>query len=261
MHQMISSNEIFIKYVACEKCYTVYEQSECIEINGTVKRPKRCTHRNLNHGRTCQTALLKCVELKNEQQILHPIKVYGYALLIKYMNTLLNRQDKCDHWRHYNKRGDLYNDVYDGRIWNEFKGKPFLTEPFSYALMLNTDWFKPCKHVEYSIGAIYLTVMNLPREMRLRRENVLLIGLIAGPHEPKHDVNSQLQPLIHELLQLWKRVRISVSSYKQPVYVWHVTFLHHVRCVATLLHWVVQSVSGSLGNRNYLGFEVGVTNK
>ena len=58
--------------------------------------------------------------------------------------------------------------------------------------MLNIDWFEPCELTEYSVGAIYLTVMNRPREIRFRQENVLLIGTIPGPKEPKHDINAFL---------------------------------------------------------------------
>ncbi len=42
-------------------------------------------------------------------------------------------------------------------------------------LMANIDWFR---HTEYSIGA---TIMNLPRAVRFRQENVMLIGLMPGP--------------------------------------------------------------------------------
>ena len=42
-----------------------------------------------------------------------------------------------------------------------------------------------CTHTEYSLGAIYLTFMHLPRIMRFRQENVLLI---LGSKEPKTDI-------------------------------------------------------------------------
>lgn len=87
--------------------------------------------------------------------------------------------------------------------------------------MLNIDWFKPCKHTEYSVGVIYLTIMNLPRQIRFKQENVLLIGLIPGPKEPKHDVNSFLYPLVRELLEFWDGVKMEVDSFKELV---------HVRC-------------------------------
>jgi hypothetical protein len=45
-------------------------------------------------------------------------------------------------------------------------GKPFFAAPYNYAFMLNVDWFQPFKHSIYSVGAIYLAFMNLPRELR-----------------------------------------------------------------------------------------------
>lgn len=50
--------------------------------------------------------------------------------------------------------------------------------------MLNLDFFQPYKHVQYSLGAIYMTVLNLPRSDRNKIENVILVGLIPGPNEP-----------------------------------------------------------------------------
>ena len=55
----------------------------------------------------------------------------------------------------------------------------------------------------YYSGAIYLTVMNLPRSIRNKKENILLAGLIPGPQEPEHDLNSFLEPLVEDLLHFW----------------------------------------------------------
>ncbi len=43
----------------------------------------------------------------------------------------------------------------------------------NYGLMLNVDWFQPYKHVSDSIGAIYLSVMNLSREERFKSNSSL----------------------------------------------------------------------------------------
>lgn len=66
------------------------------------------------------------------------------------------------------------NDVYDGKIWNEFlqyKGTILLNTPYTYALMLNMDWFQPFEHFTYSVGVIYIAFLNLLRNIRFRREN------------------------------------------------------------------------------------------
>ena len=92
--------------------------------------------------------------------------------------------------------------MYDGKIWNDlqsFNGRTFLSESGNYALMLNMDFFQPYKHVQYSLGAIYLAVLNLPRGIINKISNVILVGLIPGPQVPQHDIN--LDPLVHDLKQ------------------------------------------------------------
>ena len=59
---------------------------------------------------------------------------------------------------------------------------------------------------------MYLTIMNLPRTIRFKQENVILIGLIPGPKEPEGDINDYHSPLVTELLQLWEGVEMSVRS-------------------------------------------------
>lgn len=65
---------------------------------------------------------------------------------------------------------------------------------------MNVDWFQPYERSTYSLGAIYLTIQNLPRNIRHKSEN---IGIIPGPHEPSRTVNSYLTPLVLELQEAW----------------------------------------------------------
>ncbi len=77
---------------------------------------------------------------------------------------------------------------------------------------MNMDLFQPYKRVNYSVGAVYITVLNLPCAVRYKQENVILVGLIPRPHEPEHDINSFLEPLVSELLPFWEGVDFSISS-------------------------------------------------
>lgn len=75
----------------------------------------------------------------------------------------------------------MYFDVYDGQVWTDFnteKYSNFLASDHSFGIMLNLDWFQPFQHVKYSIGVIYAVVLNLPRHLRFKLENVILIGII-----------------------------------------------------------------------------------
>ena len=70
--------------------------------------------------------------------------------------------------------------------------------------MVNIDWFQPFQHTQYSVGVIYLVLLNLPRSLRFKKENIFIIGLIPGPSEPPHNINSYLSPLVEDLLELWQ---------------------------------------------------------
>ena len=52
------------------------------------------------------------------------------------------------------------------------------------------------------LRVIFLAILNLPRELRYKPENVILCGIIPGPHEPELTINSYLEPLVDELILL-----------------------------------------------------------
>ena len=109
-------------------------------------------------------------------------------------------------------------DIYDGQIWKDFmsfEGVPFLVQPFCLALAMNIDWFQPYKWTESSVGAVYMTIMNLPYQLRFKREFVILVGIIPGPKEPKRNINSYLRPLVGELLALWDGIPMYVYGEEQ----------------------------------------------
>ena len=98
----------------------------------------------------------------------------------------------------------LIGDIYDGSVWKSFRND-FLASPYSYLLILNVDWFQPYRRTVYSIGAIYATIQNLPRNIRYKEEYIILIAIIPGPKEPKLSINSYLQPMIDELQSAYSR--------------------------------------------------------
>lgn len=111
----------------------------------------------------------------------------------------------CHEWRNYSTSDGIYNDVYDGKIWKDFPvvdGQPFLSLPYNFAFQLNIDWFQPYEHTQHSEGVIYMAILNLPRKQRYLQENLILVGVIPGPKEPKNIIPC-LQPLVDEL---WKGV-------------------------------------------------------
>ena len=93
---------------------------------------------------------------------------YCYIDIHTSLQLLLNRKhfyEKCQEWKFREVVDDTLADIYDGKIWKTFKDKGFF-EDCSFGFMLNCDWFQPYKHVTYSVGVIYLTVLNLPYSLR-----------------------------------------------------------------------------------------------
>ena len=95
-------------------------------------------------------------------------------------------------------------------------GRPFFDLPYNLGLMLNVDWFQPYDHVQYSVGVIYLIILNLPRAERYKIENIIIVGCIPGPREPCN-MNSYLQPLVDDLLKLWKGITVRLPSSDEVV--------------------------------------------
>lgn len=215
----------FRKYAVCKKCYEVYPLSDCIEGPQNTRRSKTCSHQRFplhpqqRMRAPCGELLLKTVELSSGKRILYPNLIYCYLSLEVSLQAFLNRPNfynDCEVWRSRKIDNNVLRDIYDGKIWKDFSiynNKPFLSEPGNLALMLNMDFFQPLKHVQYSVGAIYMTILNLPREVRNKPENVILVGLIPGPSEPRHDINSFLDPLVRDLLTFWEGIDLSVHSF------------------------------------------------
>ena len=214
-----TEGDSFVKYATCSTCQKIYTIDDCIEKlpNGKFVS-KKCDHIEFPHHpmtryrKPCGTVLMKNVRYSNGTEHLCPRNVFCYQSLIESFQNFLKRPnfiENCQKWRHRQQVNEVYSDVYDGDLWKEFQtydGVPFLSLPHNFAFILNIDWYQPYRHTQYSLGAIYLAILNLPRDIRYRRENILLVGIIPGPNEPKKHVNSFTRPLTMELQRLWHGV-------------------------------------------------------
>ena len=71
------------------------------------------------------------------------------------------------------------------------------------AFQLNVDWFQPFEGTEFSADAIYLSCLNLPRDIRYLRENVFLVAMFPGEPKMGTAMSHILEPLVAELIVLW----------------------------------------------------------
>ena len=220
----LSPTPTFTRYVVCKSCSSIYTRSQCIETSFGEIHPKKCpfkpfpNHPHASRRLPCGTVLLKTVELANQKRYLYPHLMYCYLGLEASLQLLLDKPNfynDCEHWRHrVSTHGEL-SDIYDGKVWKHFlnyESKPFLSEAGNLGLLLNFDFFQPYDHISYSLGALYLSVLNLQRKIRYKRENMILVGLIPGPHEPERSINTFLKPLVEDLQKLWIGVNFNVHS-------------------------------------------------
>ena len=66
--------------------------------------------------------------------------------------------------------------------------------------------------MEYSVGVLYLVIANLPCFEHYKLENVMIVGVLPGPSEPKKNMNTYLTSLVDELLELWKGIFLSAHD-------------------------------------------------
>ncbi|PIL24708.1 hypothetical protein GSI_12594 [Ganoderma sinense ZZ0214-1] len=126
------------------------------------------------------------------------------------MRTLLRQS-----WDPKDSPPGVVPDILDSEAIRSFLGPdkktPFCSQPddtLNLVFTLFVDWFNPFGNKKagksHSVGVIYLALQNLPAHLRYRAENMCLVGVIPGPHEPElHQLNHFLRPLVDELLRLW----------------------------------------------------------
>ena len=87
--------------------------------------------------------------------------------------------ESCEEIREQRIAPEVLADVYDGKLWKDWMKKddvPFLEHPGNLIFMLNLDWFQPFIHIQYSVRVIYLVIQNLPRRMRFKPENIIILA-------------------------------------------------------------------------------------
>ena len=94
------------------------------------------------------------------------------------------------------------SDIHDGSvIKNLMRPGYFLSKPEHAALILNTDGVQAFNSSKHSIWLVYLTVANLPPEIRMNERNILLASVWFGPHKPS-DMSLVLEPVISRIKEL-----------------------------------------------------------
>ena len=212
-----SNTEHFKRYVSCPTCHCLYHYDDAFRIAVDGEHvTRKCSfvsfpnHPHLNKRMPCGTSLMKNVTSMNgKKNFLYPYKVYCQRPISESIEDLLQRPGFTDmlFQRKQRARNELLTDIIDGKVWNtllDCNGELFCKDKRNLGLILNVDWFQPHKYREHSLGVIYFSIINLPRNLRYKLKNCLIVGIIPGPKEPGLDINSYLRPVVEELKELWE---------------------------------------------------------
>ncbi|OAD81159.1 hypothetical protein PHYBLDRAFT_72980 [Phycomyces blakesleeanus NRRL 1555(-)] len=146
------------RFVVCQDCYKVYEES--------VAAPLNCDFIKLGAHTTCNCKLMS----------------YVYQSLkraLKILFLCLDFEQKIMHWNQEFKITAILCDVCDGEAWTDLKGNDneiFVENFCSLMLTLNINCFQPFNGTSYSCGAIYLVINNLPRNGATVRAALLMVA-------------------------------------------------------------------------------------
>ena len=153
------------------------------------------------------TLMKKVISMDGTKSFLDPKKIYCCQSIETSLKKLIGRDGFVEMLKPMSSVDtDLLNDIWDGRVWKEFQNhcnENYFSNKRNLAGMINVDWFQPYKHSEHSIGVIYMSIINIPRQYRNKWENALVLGIIPGPKEPSLHINTYLDPIIDELEELW----------------------------------------------------------
>ncbi|XP_010462935.1 PREDICTED: uncharacterized protein LOC104743568 [Camelina sativa] len=106
------------------------------------------------------------------------------------------------HAEHFTHEGEITH-TSDAKAWKHFQSV-YGFSPFGMSGR------------QYSLWPVILTPYNLPPDMCMQSKFLFLSILVLGPKHPKRALDIFLQPLIHELKQLWyEGVQTFDSSRKQ----------------------------------------------
>ena len=99
----------------------------------------------------------------------------------------------------------------DGEAWKDFDREytDFSKDARNLRLGLATDGFNPFseQNTKYSMWHVFVVPYNLPPWACMQESNFMMALLIPGPSSPGKDFDVFLEPLVEDLLELWKGVR------------------------------------------------------
>ena len=105
--------------------------------------------------------------------LLNKHSVIFYVHLWSYIYFVV----RCNQWKDRNE-SDKLRDWFDGTQFLEEYKEWVSNEEYdlSICLLINIDWWQTYKRTVYSLGGMYAAVLNLPRDVRQKMDNIFTLG-------------------------------------------------------------------------------------
>lgn len=189
-----------IRYVCCPKCFCRYS------LQGL---PETCTWKQTRRSRTCNEPLLVARVTRRGPRIVPRLlyNVQSFESWLQFILSCPGVEDLVDKsYAHEISGSGLMFDIWDSPAWRSLG--PFATTPGNLTFSFYIDWFNPFTNKiagkVASCGAIIMTCLNLPYNIRHRPEYTFFAGITPPPHEPTiTTISSLLDPIVSELQDLY----------------------------------------------------------
>ena len=161
-----------------------------------------------------------------------PQKVLRHFPVIPRLKRMFRSEEMAKdlRWHFTNKSSDgkLRHPV-DSVTWDHMNAKypTFADEARNLRLGLSTDGFNPfnMKNSMYSCWPVLLGNYNLPPDLCMKKENIMLSLLIPGPHQPGNSTDVYLEPLIDDLNTLWSIGEVTYDALTRSAFTLKVMLL------------------------------------
>ena len=122
-------------------------------------------------------------------------------LKLQFKNSERSKELLYRHNYTYNQ-GDLHHndigDIFDGALYKELLNDGYFPDPRDIAFSASCDGYQIFRQKTDDCWVFLFLNNNLPQEVRVKKENLMITLIIPGPKQPQ-DFNSFLYPLIQEM--------------------------------------------------------------
>ncbi|XP_010474311.1 PREDICTED: uncharacterized protein LOC104753810 [Camelina sativa] len=185
----------------------------------------RKKYKKLDNSPKCKASRWKTNMVTGEVKKGVPQKVLRYFPIVPRLKIMFRSKEMAKYlrWHQTNKSNDgkLRHPV-DSVTWDQMNAKypSFVAEERNVWLGLSTDGFNPfnMKNNNYSCWPVLLVNYNLPPDLCMKKENIMLTLLVPGPQQPSNSIDVYLEPLIEDLNHVWNNGETTYDAFSKSTF-------------------------------------------